>query len=160
MKNCALLMICSLEINWIFVVFKRIDKTKLGRLKKIWLVTLRGVDHVDIGGGIFFLEQGSRPEVQPRVYCLAPEKNPPLISTTSDEWRCMISRSVSPKWITREIKYSWSIFLKPFVGYDCRLLHWMVRAKAKIAVFCIMKRFLKRKQNLTLGRRKNDGFLS
>ena len=37
---------------------------------------------MDIGGGIFFLEQGSRPEAQPRVYCLAPEKNPPLISTT------------------------------------------------------------------------------
>ena len=43
---------------------------------------MRAVDHVDIGGGIFFLEQGSRPEAQPRVYCLAPEKNPPLISTT------------------------------------------------------------------------------
>ena len=40
---------------------------------------------MDIGGGIFFLEQGSRPEAQPRVYCLAPEKNPPLISTTTGD---------------------------------------------------------------------------
>ena len=51
-------------------------------------------------------------------------------------------------------------FLKPFVGYYCRHLHWMVRAKAKIAVLCILKQFLKRKQDLTLCRTKNDGFLS
>ena len=31
--------------------------------------------------------------------------------------------------------------MKPFVGYDCRHLHWMVRAKVKISVLCILKQF-------------------
>ena len=35
-----------------------------------------------LGGEFFFWSKAVDPRRKPRVYCLAPEKNPPLISTT------------------------------------------------------------------------------
>ena len=37
-----------------------------------------------LGGEFFFWSKAVDPRRKPRVYCLAPEKNPPLISTTQD----------------------------------------------------------------------------
>ena len=38
-----------------------------------------------LGGEFFFWSKAVDPRRKPRVYCLAPEKNPPLISTTPPE---------------------------------------------------------------------------
>ena len=40
-----------------------------------------------LGGEFFFWSKAVDPRRKPRVYCLAPEKNPPLISTTLDPFR-------------------------------------------------------------------------